>query len=64
MEKWNYLLKKKLYNMKDFIKQFKPHPVVIVGTLLVLAAVIMYSVTLKKRVEVQIPNYFIFKASD
>lgn len=50
--------------MKDFIKYLKPHPSVIVGTLILLAGVIIYSVTLKKNVEVQIPDYFIFKASD
>jgi len=50
--------------MKDFIKQFKPRPLAIVGTLIILAVVIIYSVTVKKNVEVRIPNYFIFKASD
>ncbi|WP_312084606.1 hypothetical protein [Epilithonimonas hominis] len=50
--------------MKDFIKQLKPHPVAIVGTLILLAGVIIYSVTIKKNVEVQIPDYFIFKATD
>lgn len=50
--------------MNKLIKQLKPHPVVIVGTLILLAGVIMYSVTIKKNVEVQIPDYFIFKATD
>jgi hypothetical protein len=50
--------------MKDFIKQLKPHPVAIVGALILLAGVIMYFVTVKKNVEVQIPDYFIFKATD
>ncbi|PNW10940.1 hypothetical protein C1637_25040 [Chryseobacterium lactis] len=57
-------LKRNIYNMKDFIKQLKPHPVAIVGTLILLAGVIIYSVTVKKNVEVQIPDYFIFKATD
>jgi len=57
-------LKRKLYNMKDFIRQLKPHPVAIVGTLILLAGVIIYSVTVKKNVEVQISDYFIFKATD
>jgi len=48
----------------SFIKQLKPHPVAIVGTLILLAGVIIYSVTVKKNVEVQIPDYFIFKATD
>lgn len=50
--------------MKKFIQLMKPHPVVIVGGLLLLAGVIIYSVTIKKNVEVQISDYFIFKASD
>lgn len=49
--------------MKDFIKQLKPHPVIVVMIIL-LAGVIIYSVTVKKNVEVQVPNYFIFKATD
>jgi hypothetical protein len=50
--------------MNKLIKQLKPHPVAIVGALILLAGVIMYSVTIKKNVEVQIPDYFIFKATD
>lgn|GEM_PF-3005775 len=50
--------------MKNFIKQLKPDPVVIVGTLILLAGVIVYAVSVKKNVEVQISNYFIFKATD
>lgn len=50
--------------MKDFIKQLKPHPVVIVGTLILLTGVIIYSVTVKKNVEVQISDCFHFKATD
>lgn len=51
-------------DMRKLIKQLKPHPVVIVGTLILLAGVIIYSVTVKRNVEVQIVDYFIFKASD
>jgi hypothetical protein len=50
--------------MKDFIKYLKPHPMIILGMLILLAGVIIYSVTLKRNVEVQIPDYFIFRASD
>ncbi len=37
--------------MKDFIQQLKPHPVAIEGTLILLAGVIVFPLTVKKNVE-------------
>lgn len=50
--------------MKNMFKHLKPHPVAVVGALIILATVIMYSVTVKKIVEVQISTYFHFRATD
>lgn len=43
------------------IKIFKPIHVVVVG---IIAAVLMFAIYKKKNVSLEIPKYFIFKASD
>ncbi len=50
--------------MQKLIKKFKPHPLVIMGALILLTGLIVYSVTVKKNVEVYISDYFVFKATD
>ena len=43
------------------IKIFKPIHVVVVG---IIAVVLMFAIYKKKNVSLEIPEYFIFKASD
>lgn len=43
------------------IKIFKPIHVVVVG---IIAAVVMFAIYNKKNVSLEIPEYFIFRASD
>lgn len=50
--------------MNSDLKKSKIQSFVILGTAILLAAVIIYSVSVKRNVEVQIPDYFFFKATD
>lgn len=59
------LIKKEKYiNMKDFIEQLKPHPVVIIVLVLFVVGLLAYTVSIKKEVEFRFLDYIIFKASD
>lgn len=50
--------------MKDILKEIKPNPYLVALLLFLLAAVTVYSITVKNDVQIEIPDYFIFKAKD
>lgn len=46
------------------IKYLKTHPVMLIIAFALLFGLIAYTVSIKREVEVIIPNWFIFRASD
>lgn len=50
--------------MKEIISKITPKPYVVLAVIFFLVVIIVYSVSVKKSVQIEIPNYFKFQAND